>query len=320
MPETLPTAVEAPPAGWRLWWAGARPRTLGVGAAPVLLGLGLAGTRTATETGGTSALRPDLFLACLLGALLLQIGCNYVNDVSDHQRGTDGPDRVGPLRLAAAGLASPRAIWTAAALCFAGASLCGAWLMVARGWPIAAIGVASIFAAVAYTSGPYPLAYHGLGELTVAVFFGPVAVLGTEFALTGSVSRWGGWLALVPAGLGAAVLAINNLRDREGDARSGKRTLAVKLGAPRTVQGIRTLILIPFAVPVVLAVGMARPWLALPMLMLPSATRLALAIRTDSPAPALNGALAMTGRLLFRMAFYMALVMLLMAKAPAFRG
>ncbi|MEB3236013.1 MAG: 1,4-dihydroxy-2-naphthoate octaprenyltransferase [Candidatus Sericytochromatia bacterium] len=313
-------APEAPPAGWRMWWAGARPRTLGVGAAPVLLGLGLALTRLASETPTGPGIRADLFAACLLGALLLQIGCNYVNDVADFQRGTDGPDRVGPLRLAASGLASPRALWTAAALCFTGASLCGAWLLASRGWPIAAIGVASIVAAVAYTSGPFPLAYHGLGEVTVALFFGPVAVLGTEYALAGSISSWGGWLSLIPAGLGAAVLAINNLRDREGDARTGKRTLAVRFGAPRAVQTIRTMMLVPFAVPAILAVGLARPWLALPLLMLPSATRLALSVRVDTPAPGLNVALAMTGRLLFRVAFYMTLIMLLMAKSPPFRG
>jgi len=314
------TIQAEPPRGWRLWWAGARPRTLGVGAAPVLLGLGLSVTRLAAEAPTGNGIRPDLFLACLLGALLLQVGCNYVNDVADFQRGTDGPDRVGPLRLAASGLATPRALWMAAALCFTAASLCGAWLLASRGWPIAAIGIASVVAAVAYTSGPFPLAYHGLGEVTVALFFGPVAVLGTEYALTGSVSGWGGWLSLVPAGLGAAVLAINNLRDREGDAASGKRTLAVRLGADRAVRGIRTMMLVPFAVPAILAAGLARPWLALPLLMLPSATRLAMSVRTDTQASGLNVALAMTGRLLFRVAFYMAVIMILMAKAPPFRG
>ena len=307
------------PSGPGIWWAGARPRTLGVGAAPVLLGIGLAATRLGYGGMGPAGLRPDLALTCLLGALLLQVGCNYVNDVSDHQRGADGPDRVGPVRLAASGLATPRAIWVAATCCFALATACGAWLAWHRGWPIVAIGVASILAAIGYTSGPWPLAYKGLGEVTVAVFFGPVAVLGTEYVLVGSPSVWGAWLSLLPAGMGAAVLAINNLRDREGDARAGKRTLAVRIGGERAARMIRFLLLVAYMAPIALAVGLQRPWLALPLLTLPSAARLAAIIRPDAPAPVLNQALAATSRLLVRVSFYTALVMVLMMRAPAWQ-
>src|SRR6185369_469718 len=169
-------------------------------------------------------------VVALASALFIQIGANYANDVFDAEKGADGPDRVGPTRAVAAGLVSARAMRAAMWTSFAVATGLGAILVWLAGWPVLVIGVASIVAAIAYTGGPYPLGYHGLGDVFVMVFFGLVAVVGTVFVETREITALA-WIAAVPVGaLSTAILVVNNVRDRETDARAGKRTLAVRLG------------------------------------------------------------------------------------------
>ena len=200
----------------------ARPKTLSAAAAPVFVAAGLAGAH------GTYRALPAL--AALVGALLIQIGTNLANDYYDFLRGGDTEQRVGPVRVTQAGLIPPKQVWWGMFLTLSVALLVGLYLVSVGGWPIVWIGLASLICAVAYTGGPYPLAYHGLGDPFVFVFFGPVALGGTYWvqalALPGDALMAG-------VGIGAlntAILVANNLRDLDTDAAAGKRTLAVRIG------------------------------------------------------------------------------------------
>jgi 1,4-dihydroxy-2-naphthoate octaprenyltransferase len=210
----------------RAWATGFRPRTLTAAAAPVLLGTGLAAAHEAH--------RPGPAAAALAGALLIQVGTNLANDYYDHRRGGDTAARVGPLRVTQAGLLPPATVRNGAFAALGAALLVGVYLVGVGGWPVAVIGVASLVSAVAYTGGPYPLAYHGLGDLFVFVFFGLVAVGGTYWV---QALGLGAEVLVAGAGMGAmntAILVLNNLRDLDTDARAGKRTLAVRLGVRGT--------------------------------------------------------------------------------------
>src|ERR671912_1991678 len=207
------------------WIAGARPRTLPAALAPVLVGTG-----AAVALGGFDLLAA---LLALLVALALQVAVNYANDYSDGTRGTDA-DRVGPMRLVGSGAAAPGQVLVAAALAFGVAALAGLALAALSSWWLVAVGAFCIVAAWTYTGGPIPYGYRALGEVFVFVFFGLVAVVGTTFAQTRSVDGLA-VAAAVPIGLlSVALLVVNNLRDIEGDAAVGKRTLAGPLGDPGT--------------------------------------------------------------------------------------
>jgi 1,4-dihydroxy-2-naphthoate octaprenyltransferase len=210
----------------RAWILACRPRTLTAAAAPVLVGTGLA--------FGHGGFRFLPALAALAGALLIQIGTNLANDYYDFVRGGDTEDRVGPLRLSQAGIFQPEVVRNAAFGVLGLALVLGFYLVAVGGIPILFIGVASLVCAVAYTGGPFPLAYHGLGDLFVFVFFGLVAVGGTYWV---QALAYGPEVFLAGTGMGAlatAILVVNNLRDIETDARAGKRTLAVRIGAKWT--------------------------------------------------------------------------------------
>lgn len=286
------TTVAAAPAPSRTacWIAAARPRTLPAAVAPVVVG-----TACALRDGGFAAVPA---LAALLVALLLQVGTNFVNDWGDHRRGADGPDRIGPVRAVAAGWIAPAAMARAGAAAFAGAALLGLYL-TARGGPVALLlGALSIVAGVAYTAGPYALAYHGLGEAFVLAFFGPVAVCGTELVQAGAVSALA-LAASLPVGLlAAAILVVNNLRDLDGDRRAGKRTLAVRLRRARTRALYAVLVGSAIASPLVLAgVGLAPVTVLLGLTATAAAVRPLRAVLLAHDGPALNGALADTARL-----------------------
>lgn len=202
--------------------AGARLRTLPAAIAPVLVGGGLAWSAAGFATGP--------FLAALAGALLIQIGTNYANDYSDFVRGADTPERLGAPRVTQSGLLTPEAVRRGAGIAFGLALLVGVYLVARGGWPIVWIGIASLTAAVCYTGGPWPFGYHGLGDIFVLAFFGPIAVAGTVYVQT---LAWSGPAVLAGLGVGSlitAILVVNNLRDRATDAAVGKRTLAVILG------------------------------------------------------------------------------------------
>ena len=227
------------------WVQGARPRTLPNAVSPVLVGVG-----AAAALGDVSWLRAVLALTV---SLALIIGVNYANDYSDGVRGTD-TDRVGPMRLVGSGVAAPTAVRTAAFACFGVAAVAGLALVALSGrWWLVVLGATCVVGAWFYTGGRRPYGYAGLGELAVFVFFGPVAVLGTQYVLTGRLSGTGVVAAAAVGALSAAVLVSNNLRDIRTDTAAGKRTLAVQLGDRRT----RVLYAALSAVPFVVTVGLA---------------------------------------------------------------
>ena len=206
------------------WILASRPRTLTATVVPVIVG-------TALAYRFNPELSWFLVASAFLCTLFLQFTTNLVNDVSDFKKGTDTPDRLGPLRATANGWLEPKAVWTGAVVCIFLAILTGFPLIQAGGFPLLVLGFASILAAVAYTAGPFPLAYLGLGEVFVLIFFGWVAVVGLVFALTGSWIVPGTWIAATQIGLLSVVMiAINNLRDIHGDKKNNKHTLAARFG------------------------------------------------------------------------------------------
>ena len=267
------------------WVAGARPRTLPAAVAPVLVGTGAA--------AGVDAFDAGRALLALLVSLALQVGVNYANDYSDGVRGTDA-DRVGPTRLVAAGMATAPAVRSAALACFAVAGAAGLVLAALTTWWLLAVGAAAIAAAWFYTGGAKPYGYRALGEVSVFVFFGIVAVVGTTYVQAERILPQA-IVASVPVGLLAcALLVVNNLRDIEGDAISGKRTLAVVLGQRRTRWLFAGLIVLSFVVVGGLALSY-RPFAALAL----AAAILALppvgAVLGGARGPALLPALGDTG-------------------------
>jgi 1,4-dihydroxy-2-naphthoate octaprenyltransferase len=226
------------------WVAGARPRTLPAAVVPVVVGSGVA--------AGYGRFSPWRAALALVVALALQIGVNYANDYSDGVRGTDEV-RVGPIRLVASRLARPRQVLAAALIAFAIAGVAGLALAAVTSWWLLLVGVAAVAAAWFYTGGSKPYGYHGLGEVSVFVFFGLVAVVGTAYVQTRTLT-WLEVVAAAPIGLLAcALLIINNLRDIPTDAETGKRTLAVVLGDQRTRALYVGCIVIPFCVAAAMA-------------------------------------------------------------------
>lgn len=273
------------------WILASRPRTLFAAAAPVVVGSAIA-----IRDGGF-ALQPAL--AALFGALLLQVGSNLANDVFDFQRGADAPDRVGPLRVTQAGLLTPVQVMRGMWIVFAVSLILGLYLAARGGWPVIAIGVSAIAAAILYTGGPLPYGYKGLGEIFVFLFFGLVAVSGTYYVQTSTLT----WLAIaasIPVGLlTSAILSVNNLRDMGPDRAAGKITLAVRLGMRGARIEYLLLLGLAFAAPPALAAaGLASVWVMLTWLSGPLAERQARIVVTQTGA-ALNAALAGTALLTF---------------------
>ena len=268
----------------------ARPKTLSAAVVPVIVGTALAG-----GTGFT--VRWTLALCALLSAAAIQIGTNLYNDVLDHERGADTTERLGPVRATSAGWLSPRAMRFAAAGCFLAAVGFGIPLVVSGGWPILALGLLSLLFGYLYTGGPYPLAYHGLGEAFVLLFFGFGAVGGTFWLQAHVLDARVAVAGLQVGLLACALLAVNNLRDVVEDAQSGKRTLAV-IGGPRFGRAeIVTFALAP-AVIGIAWLAYAKPTaLALPLLALPMAVGALRIILREPPGPTYNVALARTAGL-----------------------
>lgn len=213
--------MSAPPA-WRTWLEAARPRTLAAAVIPVITATALAAAHGAADYGKASI--------CLAFGLLVQVGTNFANDYFDHQRGADTPDRVGPRRAVAAGLVAPAVMLRATALVLAFAFAVGLLLVREGGWILLPIGVVSIVCAVAYTGGPWPLGYNGLGDLFVFIFFGLVAVDATFYVQAGWVGPDATSCAAAIGLLAANILVANNYRDVDTDRRAGKRTLVVRFG------------------------------------------------------------------------------------------
>jgi 1,4-dihydroxy-2-naphthoate octaprenyltransferase len=269
------------------WLAGARPRTLPAAVVPVVVGTGVA-----VSEDGVVWWRA---LVALFVALALQVGVNYANDFSDGVRGTDR-DRVGPMRLVGSGVAEAKTVLAAALGCFLAAAVAGLALVIATGaWWLVLVGLAAILAAWFYTGGSRPYGYRAMGEISVFVFFGVVAVAGTTYVQLERLT-WLSLAAAVPVGLLAcALLVVNNLRDIVNDGASGKRTLAVVLGDSRTRVLYSTSLILPFAV--ALALVPVRPFAALTVLGLPLVLAPVRAVQSGAVGPALIATLQQTGRL-----------------------
>ena len=274
----------------RPWVLAARPTTLWASAAPVAVGAGLA--------WGQGAFRWDALAAAMVAALLINIGANFANDASDARRGADGPARIGPTRAVAAGLISPRAMWAGVLVVFALASACGGYLAVIAGWPVLAIGAASLAAALAYTGGPLPYGYLGLGEAAVFLFFGLAATVGSRF-VHDSTAPAAAWLLAVPMGLSVtSILVANNVRDTDSDRAAGKRTLAVLLGRQAGRALYSTLWAGAFlALALEGALGAVPRLCLLGLLAAPLAVPIAATVWRESEGPALIRALKATARL-----------------------
>jgi 1,4-dihydroxy-2-naphthoate octaprenyltransferase len=248
------------------WLLAARLPTLGAAIVPVAVG-----TACAHALGGV---RPLAALCALIGAIAIQIGTNFANDVFDYQKGADTAARLGPPRAAQLGLLTPGALYAGIGVAFAVAFAAGVYLVAIGGWPIVIIGLASLLSGLAYTGGPYPLGYHGLGDLFVMAFFGFVAVGGTTFVQLDRVPALAWWAALPVGALATAILVVNNVRDRETDVLAGKRTLAVRLGRRGALAEYLGCMLLAYAVPIGLAAsGLAGPLVLLPLLTVPVGVR-----------------------------------------------
>ncbi len=285
----MSVAVTAPSRA-RVWMLAARVRTLPAAAAPVVVGTGAA--------IGTGHFAPVPALAALVGALLLQIGANFANDLFDFLHGADTAERVGPLRVTQAGLLTPQQIGAGMCVVFGAAALIGIYLLLVGGWPVVLIGLTAILAAIAYTGGPFPLGYHGLGELFVFLFFGLAAVGGT-YEVQAKAMHVVAWWAAAPMGfLAVAIIVVNNLRDIATDRAAGKRTLAVRFGERGAEAEYILLIALAYLVPLVMWVaGIAvSAWVLLVFLSLPLAPPLIRRVLRER-GRALNGVLAGTARL-----------------------
>jgi 1,4-dihydroxy-2-naphthoate octaprenyltransferase len=287
--EARAAAAHAVARGGARWVLAARPATLPAAVVPVLVG-------TAVGAAG-GALRAGPFAAALVAALLIQVATNFANDYSDFHRGADTAERLGPTRVTQSGLLAPAQVRRAIAVTFGLAVVFGLYLVAAGGWPILAIGVLSILAGLAYTGGPWPFGYHGLGDVFVFLFFGVVAVTGSAY-LQRDAWTADALAASVPVGLLVTnILVVNNLRDLPTDRVAGKRTLAVRIGARATRRQYAALAALAYLVPVALAATGAQGWLLLPWLTIPLAVPLVGRVLAGAEGRALNDVLRRSGQL-----------------------
>ncbi|WP_225334345.1 1,4-dihydroxy-2-naphthoate polyprenyltransferase [Halomicrobium urmianum] len=291
----------------RAWVMAARPQTLPAGSAPVIVGAGLA--------LHDAVFAPLPWLAALVGALLIQVGTNFANDYYDFVNGADTEDREGFTRVTAGGLIPPGQVKLAMIGTYALAMAVGVYLVAVGGVPIVAVGLSSILAGVLYTGGPYPYGYRGLGDLFVFVYFGLVAVTGTYYVQWVAATGVGAFplglpsglpvvepllASLPPAALSTCILVVNNVRDRETDAATGKRTLAVMLGYRWSRVEFLALVVLAYAVPVAFALDPGHgAWALAPLASLPLAASVSRTVLTRTDGDALNPALERVGQTLF---------------------
>jgi 1,4-dihydroxy-2-naphthoate octaprenyltransferase len=286
---------------WNAWMLAIRPRTLPAAAAGVVMGSALAWR--------DGYFRLDAVLVCLLTALLLQVGSNLANDVFDFERGTDTAERLGPTRVTQAGMLTPKQVKIGMVVVFALSILLGLYLAWLGGWVIILLGIAAIISAIAYTGGPFPIGYYGLGDIFVFIFFGLASVAGTYYIQAGSVTPAVWWMTIPPGLIITAILVVNNLRDLENDRKAGKHTLAVRLGEQGAkiqymlCMVIAYLILIPVAWTGMIPWPTFLAWFSLPL-----AIQAVQVVLTQKGRP-LNAALAKTGQtaLVFSLLFWVGL-------------
>jgi 1,4-dihydroxy-2-naphthoate polyprenyltransferase len=272
------------------WLIAARPKTLPASIAPVLVGTALAARE--------GAFSPQVFAATLAAAVLLQVGANYANDVFDFLKGAD-KQRIGPTRVTQSGLLTPRQMLAGTGVVFALATLIGVYLAVVGGLPIIIVGLCAIVAAIAYTAGPFPLAYNGLGDLFAFVFFGVVAVTGTHFLQAQALSQLALLCSTPTALLVTNIIVVNNLRDIDTDRAANKRTLAVRIGDKNTRIEYALFVALAYLIPAGLwladqlrGLGWMLTWLSIPV-----AARLAGELWRTPRGPLLNPLLGRTAQL-----------------------
>jgi 1,4-dihydroxy-2-naphthoate octaprenyltransferase len=287
----LTTSEKLPkPGSFGAWVMASRPPTLVAAVVPVLVG--------ASCALALNGLRWLPTLGTLLGAIWIQIGTNFANDVFDFEKGADTGERLGPTRAVQAGLLTPQQMRRGMVMAFGVAVLCGVYLTWVAGWPLAVIGVASILSGIAYTGGPYPLGYHGLGDIFVLFFFGFVAVPGTAFINLGHVPSLA-WWAAVPVGcLATNILVVNNVRDRETDRKAGKGTLVARFGRRFGVVEYFFFLLLAYLIPLWLVrIGWGGTFMLLPLITVPRALLLATRL-VGLEGRALNQVLVSTAQLM----------------------
>lgn len=274
---------------YQAWLLGARPKTLPAAVSPVIIGAAVAFAEHSFRFGPA--------LAAFLGALLLQIGANLANDVFDYEKGSDRHGRIGPVRVTQAGLLSPKEVKIGMWVTFGLAAVCGIYMTLVSGWLILLIGILAILAAIAYTGGPFPYGYKGLGELFVFIFFGFAAVCGTYYAQTKTISLLA-VLSSIPVGLLiVAILVVNNVRDYESDKAGNKKTLAVLFGLDWGRQEFISVVILAFVTVVLLSISeLATPWLLLTWLSLPLVFSTSTSI-LNQRGSVLNKTLAKVGQL-----------------------
>jgi 1,4-dihydroxy-2-naphthoate octaprenyltransferase len=274
---------------FQVWLLASRPKTLPAAVSPVIIGSAVAFAEHSFRFGPA--------LAAFLGALLLQIGANLANDVFDYEKGADQHDRLGPIRVTQAGLLSPKDVKTGMWVTFALAAICGIYMTLVSGWFILLIGLLAILAAIAYTGGPFPYGYKGLGEIFVFIFFGFAAVCGTYYAQTNTISQLA-VLSSIPVGLLiVAILVVNNVRDYESDKSANKKTLAVRFGLEWARQEFVSIVILAFVTVVLLSISdIATPWLLLTWLSLPLVFSTSSSV-LNQRGNILNKTLASTGQL-----------------------
>ncbi len=289
---STPTAVRAPHGvnnlpKWRIWLLAARVPTLPAAVAPVLVGSAFGAAH------GKFSL--SVLVAALLSSLMIQIGTNLTNDLFDFKKGADTAERVGPVRVTVSGLLTPKEVAVGSWITFGVAFLTGLYLIWVGGWPILVVGLSAIAAGILYTGGPWPLGYHGLGDVFAFLYFGVIAVVCTGYLHLGSVPGALVWASIPVACIVTAILVANNLRDIDTDRKAGKRTLAVRLGPTGTKLEYTLLLFVAYAVPAVMwATGEAAAWALLPWLTLPMAAGL---LRRVWAGAELISALKGTGKL-----------------------
>lgn len=283
------SAVAARLPSYAVWLMAIRPRTLSLSAVPVAVGSAAAWSLD----GHISWLVMPL---ALVGAIAIQIFSNLYNDVADHERGADGPDRTGPLRVTASGLLTPAQTKRGAQVCALVAAIAGLILVWMGGWPILLLGLASLVAAWAYTGGPVPIAYTPLGEVFVLLFFGLGAVGGTAWLHMGRLSAGSLLAGLAVGAFGAAVLMVNNYRDIAADTRAGRRTLAICAGRQMSKWLYAGMMLAPFflLLPLGAALPGGNPWVAWGAV--PLAALMILRFWREPPGPAFNRILGQTAQ------------------------
>ncbi|MCP4727652.1 MAG: 1,4-dihydroxy-2-naphthoate polyprenyltransferase [bacterium] len=275
----------------KLWLLAARPKTLWAAISPVMIG-----TAFAVNDGGFHAL--SAFLA-LFGAVMIQIGTNFANDYHDYKKGADTKERKGPVRVTQAGLIKPETVKKAYLVVFLLALLSGIYLIYRGGIPILTIGLFSILFGILYTAGPFPLGYHGLGEIFVLVFFGPVAVGGAYYVQALDITNSVLIVGLAPGLISTAILTVNNLRDIDTDKKTGKMTLAVRFGAKfARIEYLLTMVSALLIPSVVYLITRENLYTVISSAVLLAAFPVIREVFTENDGEKLNNVLAKTGKLL----------------------